>query len=155
MQQVYTLSAAAYREASGAFAAAADAQRLRDGIAKAKASASGDVAAALDTLDKKIEAVVGVRGAGGGRGGRGGGGVPGGSAAAPSTLNSVAVDLSGAMNVLQGADVQATDVQVKSITAARTAVSSSMAKWTAIKTVDLPAMNAKLKAAGMTLLTIE
>jgi photosystem II stability/assembly factor-like uncharacterized protein len=170
MEQVYTLSAAAYREAAGAVAAAAEAQRLRDQVAKAKSSASGDMAAALDALDKKIETVAGVSG-GGGRGGaasaagRGtasasaasaaGRGTASASQAGEATLNSAAAGLAGVMNALQSADVQPTTMQLKAIAAARAAGSSAMTKWTAIKSVDLPAMNAKLKAAGLGPLAIE
>ncbi len=53
------------------------------------------------------------------------------------------------MNILQGADVRPTTVQLKAITAARTAADGAMAKWTAIKAVDLPALNAKLATAGL------
>jgi hypothetical protein len=154
MEQVYTLSAAAYREAAGAVAAAAEAQRLRDQVAKARSSASGDMAAALDALDKKIETVAGV----GGRGGAAsaaGRGTASASQAGEATLNSAAASLSGVMNSLQSADVQPTTVQLKAIAAARAAGSSAMTKWTAIKSVDLPAMNAKLKAAGLGPLAIE
>jgi hypothetical protein len=157
MEQVYTLSAAAYREAAGAVAAAAEAQRLRDQVAKARSSASGDMAAALDALDKKIETVAGVSG-GGGRGGAAsaaGRGTASASQAGEATLNSAAAGLAGVMNALQSADVQPTTMQLKAIAAARAAGSSAMTKWTAIKSVDLPAMNAKLKAAGLGPLAIE
>src|SRR6185503_17590965 len=69
MQQIYTLSTAAYREAEGAYAAAAQAQQLRALVAEVASRATGDVAAALTAFDKKIEAVAGSAGGGGGRGG--------------------------------------------------------------------------------------
>jgi hypothetical protein len=53
------------------------------------------------------------------------------------------------MNILQAADVRPTTVQLKAITTARTAADGAMAKWAAIKTVDLPALNAKLAAARL------
>ena len=53
------------------------------------------------------------------------------------------------MNLLQGADVRPTTVQLDAIARARAAASRAMARWTAVKTVDLPALNAKLKAAGL------
>ena len=59
------------------------------------------------------------------------------------------------MNLLQGADVAPTTVQVNAIAGARTAASQTMAKWTALKAVDLPALNAKLKAAGLTTISVE
>ena len=150
MQQVYSLSAAAYRDAAGAFAAIAQAQRLRDQIAKAKSSASADVATALEALDKKVDAAVGASGFGGGRGGIAAGGAPG-----AATLNSAAASLASVMNALQGADVQATAVQRQGIANARTAGAAAMGKWTSIKSVDLPAMNATLKAAGLGPLVID
>jgi hypothetical protein len=53
------------------------------------------------------------------------------------------------MNLLQGADVKATAVQVAAISSARAAAATALAKWTAIKNTDLVALNAKLKAAGL------
>jgi hypothetical protein len=58
------------------------------------------------------------------------------------------------MNLLQGADVRPTAVQLTAITDARTSVAATMAKWTAIKASDLVTMNATLKAAGLPALTI-
>ena len=53
------------------------------------------------------------------------------------------------MNLLQGADVRATAVQLNAIAEARAAAAKAMARWTAFKTADLAAANAKLKAAGL------
>jgi photosystem II stability/assembly factor-like uncharacterized protein len=173
MQQVYTLSTAAYREAANAFAAAAQAQQLRALVAEIAPRASGDLATALTAFDKKIEAVAGSTGGGGGRGGRaafaapapsaasagaalapgGRGGALAGQASQAPTLSSAATGLSGVMNLLQSADVQPTAVQLKAIATARAAGTAAMAQWTAIKTVDLAAINAKLKTAGLTPLT--
>jgi hypothetical protein len=58
------------------------------------------------------------------------------------------------MNVLQSADVQPTAVQLKAIAAARAAGTAAMAKWTALKTVDLAALNVKVKAAGLRTITV-
>ena len=57
------------------------------------------------------------------------------------------------MNVLQGADVRPTAVQLDAIAGARTAVSQAIVRWTAVKTVDLAALNAQLKAAGLPTIT--
>jgi hypothetical protein len=59
------------------------------------------------------------------------------------------------MNVLQSADVPATAVQLRAIANARAAGTAAMARWTAIKTVDLAAINTKLKAAGLSPLTVK
>jgi hypothetical protein len=58
------------------------------------------------------------------------------------------------MNILQGADVQPTTVQLNAIADARATASKAMARWDAIKSVDLPALNARLKAAGLSTITI-
>ena len=160
MQQVYTLSTAAYREAAATSAAAAQAQHLRELLAEAQsglktlpaqsAASAGDLATALTEFDKKVEAMAGTAGAGGGRGGRGGAApdaAPG--SAAPPTLSNAAAGLSGVMNVLQSADVQPTAVQLKAIATARAAGTAALAKWTALKTVDLASLNLKIKAAGL------
>ncbi len=156
MQQVYTLSTAAYREAAAAFAAAARAQQLRDQIAKLLPSA-GTMAAALTAFDKKVEGVAGAAG-GGGRGGRGAGGFGGAPVAAPAgppALSGAAAGLSGVMDVLQSADVQPTAVQLKAIATARAAGTAAMARWTSLRAVDLAAINLKLKNAGLAPLTLE
>jgi hypothetical protein len=57
------------------------------------------------------------------------------------------------MNILQGADVRPTTFQLKAITAARATAVASTATWTAIKSVDLPALNTKLTTAGLSPLT--
>ena len=53
------------------------------------------------------------------------------------------------MNLLQGADVRPTTVQLNAIAAARATAAKAMARWTAVKTVHLPALNAQLAAAGL------
>jgi hypothetical protein len=53
------------------------------------------------------------------------------------------------MNLLQGADVRPTTVQLNAIAAARAQAGRVMARWTALTTVELDALNAKLSAAGL------
>jgi hypothetical protein len=43
---------------------------------------------------------------------------------------------------------------VNAIADARASASKAMARWDAIKSVDLPALNAKLKAAGLPTITL-
>jgi len=73
---------------------------------------------------------------------------------APATLGSAETGLAAVVNLLQGADVPPTAVAVDAINRAQLASTSVMTKWTTIKTVDLPAMNLKLKAAGLAALTL-
>jgi hypothetical protein len=56
------------------------------------------------------------------------------------------------MSSLQAADVKPTAVELDAITAARATAAKVMARWTAIKTLDVPALNAKLKAAHLGIL---
>ena len=70
-------------------------------------------------------------------------------------LPAAAAGLRAVMNTLQAADVPATALQLKAIAAARTAASAAMAKWNALKTTGLAALNAKLTAAGGTPIVIK
>jgi hypothetical protein len=53
------------------------------------------------------------------------------------------------MNLLQGADVRPTTVQLNAIAAARAQYSRVTARWNTLATVDLAALNLKLAAAGL------
>ncbi len=163
MQQIYTLSKLSYYGALDAQAAARQARGLHDQIARLQPHATGVVAEALTALDQTIEALEPPPpGGGGGRGGRGGrGGAPGAeggrgrgaAAAAPDSLSAASAALAGVMNSLQGADVRPTTVQLNAIAEARATAARAMAHWTAIREVDLPALNPKLKAAGLSTIT--
>lgn len=151
MQQVYTLSRAAYDEAVKTRAAADEARATRAQIAKVLPQATGSAAAALTAYDKKLDSLAGAAPAtGGGRGGGGGGG-RGGAPAGPTaeTLTSASTSLAGVMNLLQGADVRPTTVQLNAITKARAEGARVMARWTALNTTDLAALNRTLTAASL------
>src|SRR5262245_43402968 len=161
MQQVYTLSKATYYGAVDAQAAARQARALRDQIANMRPRASGASADALATLDKKLESLeptpqAPAEGRGrGGRGGGGGGGRGGGASIAPAgSLSAASAALAGVMNLLQGADVRPTTVQLTAIAGARTTAATTMAKWAAIKAGDRVWTNTALKAAGLAALTL-
>ena len=64
------------------------------------------------------------------------------------TLWSTTAALSGVMNALQAADVSPTTNTLNALTAAQANAAAVMARWRALKTIDLPALNLKLKAAG-------
>jgi hypothetical protein len=123
-------------------------------VAARRSQATAAVADTLAAFDKKLEALAPApqpEPGGRGRGGRGGGpaGGRGGPLAPPDSLTGASAALAGVMNLLQGADVTPTTVQLNAIAAARTQASAVMARWNAIRTVELPAINAKLKAAGL------
>jgi hypothetical protein len=153
MQQVYAATSALYFGAVDAQAAIAKAAAWRDQIGTVRGSASGDAAAALARFERKLDAVVGAPAAGaGGRGGRGaGGGAPQSAAATPAaeTVQSVRTQLGGLMNSMQAADVAPPANTLNAVAAARAAVVRVMGKWKALETIDLPAVNARLRAAGV------
>jgi hypothetical protein len=148
LQQIYTLSKATYYGALDARKASKQAQDLRDQIAKLRPQATGAAADALAALDRKVEALEPPAVAdAAGSAGRDGRGAP--PALPTDTLSGASALLAGVMNLLQGADVRPTTVQVNAIANARATASRVMARWTAITSVDLVALNAKLKAAGL------
>ncbi|MSR05865.1 MAG: hypothetical protein EXR93_02160 [Gemmatimonadetes bacterium] len=57
--------------------------------------------------------------------------------------------LSSLLNLLQGADVAPTTQLVAAVTQAQGAIAPILARWEAIKTKDVTALNEKLKAANL------
>ena len=53
------------------------------------------------------------------------------------------------MSSLQAADVRPTTVQLNAIASARAAAAPIMAKWNALMSTELTALNTKLTAAGL------
>ena len=162
MQQVYSLTKAMYYGAADARIAATKLGAVRQQIAKLQAQ--GAVAQALAAFGQKAAALEGTPpAAGGGRGGRGGGGGggcrwpgrPGEPRRGTDTLWAVSSSLGAVMNAMQAADVAPTANTLAAVTAAQQNAARVMARWTALRTVDLPALNAKLKAAGIPVLTID
>ncbi len=153
LQQMYSLTSSAYFGAADARAAAERARALRTQVTERASKATGAAKTALDAFDKKLEALIGAAApaaGGGGRAGGGGGGRGGGApAAAPDTLTGAAASLSGLVNSLGAADVQPTTIQASAITTARTQSARVMARWTALSTTELAALNVTLKSAGL------
>jgi hypothetical protein len=167
MQRVYALTNAMYFGAADAQSAALQLGAVREQLA-ALSSRAPSAAQAITEFEKKAAALEGTRpAAGGGRGGRGGRGAPApeqpppgaGRGAAPSaaadTLWGTVVALSGVMNAMQAADVAPTTNTVNAISGAQLNAARVMARWRTLRTIDLPALNAKLKAGGMEPLRIE
>jgi hypothetical protein len=152
MQQVYALMSGTYFDAVAARAAQQRAAGLRTQVTERLSGASGAAKTSLDTFARKLDSIAPATGSGAGGaagapgGGRGRGGPP---AAPPDTLAGAAASLGGLINALGAADVQPTANQVTAITAARATAAKVLARWRAIESVDLPALNAALKAAGL------
>jgi photosystem II stability/assembly factor-like uncharacterized protein len=159
MQQVYALTNAMYFGALDAQEAATTIAGMRDRGSKLRSAATGPIADALDGFLAKATALAGRPAAGGGgRGGRGGGPPAAASAGAPSgsqdaeTLWGVRAQLSALMNSMQAADVAPTANALTAVTAARAAAARVMERWDALRKVELAALNARLKAAGLGIL---
>jgi hypothetical protein len=86
---------------------------------------------------------------------RAGGGLGASPAASTDTLWSTTATLSGMMNAMQAADVSPTTNTLTAVTAAQASAAKVMARWRALKTIDLPALNLKLEAAGAQPLTLK
>jgi photosystem II stability/assembly factor-like uncharacterized protein len=149
MQQVYALTDAMYFGAVEAQEAAAAVSAMREQAAKIQAQ--GTAAQALAAFVQKATALEGQRPAAtaGGRGAAGGGRGEGATSPAANTLWAVSALLAGQMNTMQAADVAPTANTLAAVTTALNAAEGVMARWASLKTVDLPALNVTLKAAGL------
>jgi photosystem II stability/assembly factor-like uncharacterized protein len=141
LTQLSTLTKEMYDGAKKLHAAAEQARALSTALDQA-----GPDAAALK---EQVTALAPPPPAGG-RGGFGGfgGGRGRGGPAGPPTLDSASNAMMAAAMGMQGADVAPTARDVQACADARRQSAAVMAKWNKITTVDLPALNAKRKAAG-------
>lgn len=154
LQLQYTLSLGLYDAGNARLGAAGQISDLRAQLRDRKAQSNGEVGAVIDALDTQLAA---LGGAGGGRGGRGGGGgaaaADGGrGAGAPptETFSSIAGTFDGPLNVLQDADEPPTAAVVAAARERLAAYDALKRRWEAVQKVGVSALNAKLKAAGLT-----
>jgi hypothetical protein len=153
LQQIYGLTKSLYYGAVDARLAA-----MRIGTARQQAGklqATGAVAGALSRFLEKATALEGTPPATGGGRGRGAGPGAATSAGPPDTLWEVSSSLAGLMNSLQAADVAPTAITLKAITAAQQNAAKVMTRWDTLRTIDLPALNTQLKAAGLASLVLD
>ena len=148
LRQQYTLSVALYDAALQAPVMAKQARALRTQLLDRKGNVTGDLANVVDALAKRLETLAGPEATGGGRGGFGGGGGRGGGPPAPASFTSVAGQFLPVMNVLQDADETPTSQAVAAASDRLKTLGTLQAQWNAITKTDIPALNAKLKAAG-------
>jgi photosystem II stability/assembly factor-like uncharacterized protein len=106
----------------------------------------------LDDFKGQIESLAPPPPQGGGGGGFGFGG--GGQPAPPPTLLSASNALMAAAVAMQGADIAPTAGQVTASERARAQAAPLLARWTALRTTGLAAVNARRKAAGQPELVI-
>jgi len=86
------------------------------------------------------------------RGGGRGGAAPGGAQQMP--VAGISSSLTSLMSLLQGADVAPTTQLVAAVTERQHALATIRTRWNALKSVDLAALNAQLKQAGLPVMVI-
>ncbi|HVX38712.1 MAG TPA: hypothetical protein VHB25_03980, partial [Gemmatimonadaceae bacterium] len=121
-------------------AATAAAHTLQARVAAVSVS-DASAKAALAAFEDKLSALVGQSG-GGRRGGRGRGG------AAQPSLGSMSGDLLGMMQTIEQSDMAPTSQTMQAVARTEQDFAGVMARWNALRTTELAAVNAKLKAAG-------
>ena len=146
LRQQYALSLALYDATVEAPATATRVRALRAQLAERGAGA-GAAAPLVAALDSKLAALAGPgTSSRGGRGGRGGGGR--GGPAAPPSFGSVAAGFAAPMNAIQEADEPPTATMVAAATQQLKIYAGLKARWEAIVSTDVPALNAALVKAG-------
>ena len=151
LDQQFALSKGLYDDIRHGSAAIGQIRKLREDVDKAKEnSAAAGAKDSLDAISKKLVELQGAE-----AGGFGGGGGRGGAPAGPDTLASVNGSLAQLMQTLQGADVVPTTQVVKAVAEKRAVMSKLMARWRAVQTADLVALNTQLSKAGLPTLAVD
>jgi hypothetical protein len=130
---------------------------LRARIAETRGRADASVGQTLSTYDAQLGALAGQ--AGGGRRGGGGGGTPAGGrggrgAAAQPSIASTNAELLSALSLLDEADTELTVQGTATVLDAKRAADALNARWTTLRTTELAAVNARLRAAGLPALDV-
>ena len=144
--QTHAMSLSIFDAIARDSAITAEARAIRDQLRTAR-TAAPSLADQISALDDRIVALVGQGGGGGRRGGGGGGRGRGGAPGGP-TFTSIDGTLQSSMNLLEESDAEPTTQATASVQAARRDFDALVARWNVIRTTDIPALNAKLRAAG-------
>jgi hypothetical protein len=158
LQQQFTLSKAMYDGALESSATLQQLRGLRAQVAQLKEKAGESPALkALAAFDERAQAVEALLAGGGGaaggqRGGGRGAAAPGGGQQ-PTTAG-ISASLTSLISLLQGADVAPTTQLVAAVTERQHVLATIRTRWNALKTVDLAAVNAPLKKAGLPAITV-
>jgi photosystem II stability/assembly factor-like uncharacterized protein len=114
-------------------------RRLRAQLAARASQAKGDVATAVTALDERATALLGGSG----------GFFRGGDGNASESLARLSGQLQSLYGVLQEADVAPTSVVVVAVRDRLATLEPLLARWNAMLTQDVPALNQQLQAAGL------
>jgi hypothetical protein len=135
LAQQFTLSMGLYQALRQDSAALQQTRALRAELENRRANARGDVATAISAVDGRTAALVG---SGGGFGGD-----------ATESLSRLNGNLAQLLDLVQDADVAPTTVLVETIQERQATVAALLLRWEEILTRDLPALNQKLRTAGL------
>jgi len=141
LNQQFALSMKAYNGVAVSRAMLDQAKRLSEGLESARKKAAGNelLLKDIDALSQKLDLVV--------NGPKAKPGTP--VSVTDFSLTRTAAGFSGLLDVLQDADVAPSSQAVTASADLQTALTKSTAAWEAIRSKDLPALNAKLKTAGL------
>jgi hypothetical protein len=125
-------------------AALASARSLRAALRERSGRARGEVSSAITALDQTVAALEGA-GGGGFRGGGAGG----------DTFARLSGQLAGLLDQLQDVDLAPTPVLGRTIAERLRALETLQGRWREVTTADLPALNRRLRAAGLPVVEVE
>ena len=139
----FALAKGVYDDINRARGALDNVRALRASVRDVRSRATGDVAAALDSVDRVAAA---IEGGGGGFGGGGGGG--------NTTLSGAIGQLGQLYDALEDADVAPTTQLIVAVDAARRDVPATIGRWDALRSRTIPSLNTRLRAASLPELTV-
>jgi len=143
----FALAKSVYDDISRARRALDDVRALRASMRDIRSRATGDVAAALDSVDRAASA---IEGGGGGFGGGGGGGGGGGNVTLSGAIGQLAQLYDGPAD----GDAARTTQLVAAVDAARRDVPIVIARWDGLRSRGVPTLNTRLRAASLPELTV-
>jgi photosystem II stability/assembly factor-like uncharacterized protein len=133
----------------------AQAQALRGKLRATRDAANNpSLTEAINAYDEKLVALAGQGGGGGRRGGGGGGGRGRGGAGAQPSFASINGELMTMLTLIEDADAEPTTQATAAVRAVQHDFDALSARWTAMRTTELTALNAKLKAAGQAVIIV-
>jgi len=141
LAQQFTLSMGLYQALKEDSAALQQARGLRAELQSRRANARGDVAATISALDQKVSMLAGS-----------GGGFGGGGAESLSRLTG---NLAQLLDMLQDADVAPTPVVAEAVRERQATLSALLRRWEEIVTREIPALNQRLRGAGLAEVRLE
>ena len=144
LQQQFTIAQEAQSKETELNHAIAESRYLREQIhaLREKASGNSDLSASLDALNKKADELGGVAPA-----------VNSSGTSAPdtetTTLLAINSELASVLGDIEGAEAAPTVRMMTAYRKVQATMATTMAKWNELKAKDVPALDAKLKSAGL------